>query len=82
MCVNYKIFNILIIKNCNTLSFIKKNLTCLCLIKIYNKFDIIAIFNKIKIKKNNEHKIVFFIQYKLFEYIIMLFELYNVFDIF
>ena len=51
MCVDYKIFNILIIKNKNAFSLIKKILTKLCSIKIYNKFDIIIAFNEIRIQK-------------------------------
>ena len=54
----------------------------LCAIKIYNKFDIIVIFNEIKIKKDHEQKIIFFIKYNLFEYIIIFFGLYNAFGIF
>ena len=51
-------------------------------VKIYSKFDIIVAFNKIKIKKNDKHKIAFLTQYELFEYVIMLFELYNTSKIF
>ena len=82
VCVNYKVLNILIIKNCNAFSLIKEILTRLNLIKIYNKFDIIVVFNKIKIKKDDKHKITFFIRYKLFKYVIMLFELCNTSSIF
>ena len=78
ICVNYKIFNVLTIKNRNALSFIKKTLIKFCSTKIYNKFDIIVMFNKIRIKKNHEKKTTFLIRYDLFEYVIMFFELYNV----
>ena len=77
ICVDYRIFNIFIILNRNASSLIKKTLTKLCIIKIYNKFDIIIIFNKIKIKKNYKKKIIFLIKYNFYEYIIMPFELYN-----
>ena len=82
MYVNYKALNVLTIKNFNAFLLIKKFLTRLSLVKIYNKFDIIAIFNKIKMKKSDEHKITFFIRYKLFKYVIMLFELCNASSIF
>ena len=59
MCVDYKIFNILTIKNKNAFSLIKKTLTKLCSIKIYNKFDIIIVFNEIRIKEKNEKKNIF-----------------------
>ena len=75
--VNYKTFNAFTIFNRNILLLIKKIFAKLYAINIYNKFDIIIIFNKIKIKKNYEKKIVFLIKYNLYEYIIMLFELYN-----
>ena len=82
ICIDYCAFNILTIKNRNILLLIREILAKLYIIKIYNKFDIIVIFNKIKIKKNNEKKIVFFIKYNFFEYIIIFFELYNAFDTF
>ena len=75
--VNYRAFNALIIFNRNALSLIKKTFTKLCATKIYNKFDIIIIFNKIKIKKGHEEKIAFLIKYNFYEYIIMFFELCN-----
>ena len=49
--IDYKIFNILIIKNRNTFFLIKKILIKLCSIQIFNKFNIITIFNEIRIKK-------------------------------
>ena len=82
VCINYKVLNILTIKNRNVFLLIKKILTKLSLIKIYNKFNIIIVFNKIKIKKNDKHKITFFIRYKLFKYVIILFKLCNTLNIF
>ena len=49
--VNYKIINVFIVFNRNISSLIKKTLFKFYLIKIYNKFDIIIIFNEIRIKK-------------------------------
>ena len=49
------------IKNCNILFLIKKTLIKLYIVKIFNKFDIIIIFNEIRIKKRNVKKIAFFI---------------------
>ena len=51
-------------------------------IKIFIKFDIIIIFNEIRIKKDNEEKIIFLTRYELFEYIIIFFKLYNASSIF
>jgi len=80
--INYRDFNILTIKNRNTLLLIKKILQQLYKIKYYNKFDIIIVFNKIRIYLNNKHKIVFIICYNLFKYIVISFKLYNILTIF
>ena len=77
--MNYRILNIFIIFNKNVSFFIKKTLAKFCKIRIYNKFDIIIVFNKIRIKKNYEEKIIFFIKYNLYKYIIIFFKLYNIF---
>ena len=51
ICVDYRILNIFTIKNRNTSSLIREILIRLCAAKIYIKFDIIATFNEIRIKK-------------------------------
>ena len=80
--IDYRILNFLIIKNHNAFLLIRETLIKLCVVKIFNKFDIIAIFNEIRIKKKNEEKITFLTRYDLFEYIIMSFELYNALNTF
>ena len=82
VCVNYRFLNALIIKNKNVSSLIKDTLTRLCFAKIYIKFDIIVVFNEIKVRENDQDKIVFIIRYELFEYVVMFFELCNVLEIF
>ena len=77
--VNYRIFNTFIIFNRNAPPLIKEILIKLYIIRIYNKFDIIIIFNEIRMKKNHEKKIVFLMRYDLYKYIIMLFDLCNAF---
>ena len=77
VCVDYRILNVFTIKNRNTSSLIREILIKLCVAKIYIKFDIIATFNEIRIKKKNEYKIVFLIRYDFFEYVVISFELYN-----
>ena len=47
--VNYRALNALIIFNRNVSPLIKKTLAKLCAIKIYNKFDIITVFNEIRV---------------------------------
>ena len=59
ICINYRILNILTIKNRNILFLIKKILIKLYKIKIFNKFDIIIVFNKIRIKKENKKNCFF-----------------------
>ena len=82
VCVNYRFLNALIIKKKNVLSLIKNILTRLCFAKIYIKFDIVVIFNEIKVRKDDQDKIVLIIRYELFEYVVILFELCNVLEIF
>ena len=82
ICIDYRVFNKLIIKNRNALFLIREILIKFYIFKIYNKFNIIITFNKIKIKKNNKKKIAFFIKYNLFKYVIIFFKLYNVSIIF
>ena len=77
MCVNYRALNALIIKNRNAFSLIKEILARLCSAKIYSKFDIIAVFNEVRMRKENEHKTAFLTRYGLFEYVVMLFGLCN-----
>ncbi len=47
--IDYRTFNIFIIKNRNAPPLIRKTLSRLCKTKYYSKFDVIAAFNKIKI---------------------------------
>ena len=80
--VNYRIFNVFIIFNRNISLLIKKTLFKLYIIKIYNKFDIIIIFNEIRVKKDYKKKINFLIKYKFYEYLVILFDFYNALIIF
>jgi hypothetical protein len=61
--INYRILNALTIKNRNILSLIREILIRLCKVKIYTKFDVITIFNEIRIKKDYEEKTAFLIRY-------------------
>ncbi len=80
--INYRDLNTLTIKNCNILLLIRKILQQLYKIKYYNKFNIIVVFNKIRIYFNNKYKTIFIICYNLFKYIIISFKLYNILIIF
>ena len=78
LCVNYKIFNNLIIKNKYSLSLINENLNRLNKIKMYINLNLIAIYHRMKIKKNNKWKTTFKIKYNHFEYQNLFFDLTNV----
>ena len=80
--VDYKILNKFIIKNRNAFPLIRNTLAKLCFAKYFSKFDIIAIFNKIRMRYSDKKKTTFFIKYNLFKYVVMLFELCNAFEIF
>ena len=77
ICVNYRALNALTIRNRNVFSLIRDTLIKLCMIKWYFKFDIIVVFNEIRVKKGHEEKITFLIRYDLFEYVVMSFRLCN-----
>ena len=80
--INYQALNTFTIKNRNVSPLIKNTFARLCAAKIYTKFDIIAVFNKVRIYRDNKYKIVFITRYNLFEYIVILFDLCNISDIF
>ena len=80
--MNYQAFNNVTIKNRNTSLLFRNILVQLCQAKICNKFDIIVVFNEIRMKFEHKKKIVFIIRYELFEYVVMFFNLYNVFKTF
>ena len=77
--VNYRAFNVFIVFNRNALFLIKIFLIKFYAIRIYNKFDIIIIFNEIRVKKDYEKRIFFFTKYDFYKHMIILFDLYNVF---
>ena len=57
--INYYALNILIVKNRNILSLIREIIIRLYTARIFIKFDIIAVFNKIRIKAKEEEKTTF-----------------------
>ena len=75
--VDYKALNALLIKNQNIPPLIREMLLRLYRTKRYIKFDIIAVFNKIRIKEGYKEKIAFLMRYGLYKYIVMPFKLYN-----
>lgn len=57
--IDYRAFNSLIIKNRNLSPLIRETLAKLYITRIFSKFNIITVFNKIQIKKENKKKIAF-----------------------
>ena len=57
--INYKIINVFIVFNRNISLLIKETLFKLYIIRIYNKFDIIFIFNETRVKKHYIKKSIF-----------------------
>ena len=80
--IDYRALNVLTIKNRNTPPLIREILTRLYVVKVFTKFNIIAAFNKIRMKAGEEEKTAFLIRYSLFKYIVMPFGLYNASNIF
>ena len=80
--IDYRALNALIIKNRNISSLIREIIIKLYAIKIFIKFNIIIVFNEIRIKEDNEEKTIFLTRYKLFKYVIILVKLYNASNIF
>ena len=52
--IDYRALNVFIIKNKNVSLLIREILARLYLIKYFNKFDIIVVFNEIRIKKTKK----------------------------
>ena len=75
--IDYRSLNALTIKNRNALFLIRETLARLYAIKVYTKFNIIIVFNKIRIKVGEEEKTVFLTRYGLFKYVVILFGLDN-----
>ena len=76
-CVDYRALNAITIKNCYPLPLIKETLEHVCKAKIFSKINIIAAFNKLRIKEGEEWKTAFRTRYGLYEYLVMPFGLAN-----
>jgi hypothetical protein len=75
--VDYRDLNVITIKNRYSLSFIVKILNRLSWVKIFTKIDIIAAFNRLRMKKEDEELIAFRIHFDFFEFLILSFEFCN-----
>ena len=77
-CVNYRDLNVIMIKNCYSLLLIRKILNQMSKTQYFIKLDVITAFNKLWMVKKDEWLTVFHTHYDLYEYLVMLFELFNV----
>ena len=76
-CVDYRALNAITIKNRYPIPRVKETLDRLCKAKYYTKLDIIAAFNRVRIKKGHEWMTAFTTRYGQFEYLVMPFGLCN-----
>ena len=74
-CVDYRGLNDITRKNQYPLPLIKETLNSILKVKYFIKLDITAVFYKIRIAKGQEWITVFRTRYKLFEYLIIPFNL-------
>ena len=75
--VDYKIFNVITVKNKYSILLINKILGKLLNARHFTKLNIIYAFDRICIKKSQEWLIVFNTKYDQFEYLVLPFGLYN-----
>ena len=73
--VNYRVFNVIIIKNRYSLPLIQKILSRIYKIRIYIIFDIIVVFNKLRIIEEKKWKTTYKTRYNLYESFIINFNL-------
>ncbi len=77
LCVDNREFNAIIVKNRYFFSFINETLNYIIDVKYFIKLDIIATYNKLRIKKKNEWKTAFRTCYDMYEYKIVSFDFAN-----
>jgi hypothetical protein len=77
LCVDYRDLNKIIRKNRHSLSLIIQMLNQLKDCRFFIKIDLTDVYNRIRIKKNDEWKTTFRIRYEHFEYLMMFFDLTN-----
>ena len=76
-CVDYRGLNAVTVKNRYPLPLISETLNRLSRAKIFTKLDIIAAFNRIRIREGDESLTAFRTRFGLFEYLVMPFGLCN-----
>ena len=77
-CANYCTLNAVTIKNRYSIPLINETLGKLANAVRFTKLDIIAAFNQMRIKEDQEWMTAFNARHSQFEYLVMLFGLYNI----
>jgi transposase InsO family protein len=77
ICVDYRQLNALTIKNRNAPPKIRDTLARLNKVRFFSKFDVIAAFNRVLVRKEDQEKTAFITRFGLFEYVVMPFGLCN-----
>jgi hypothetical protein len=80
--VDYRVLNIITIKNRYPLPLIQKTLACFSRTKFYTKLDVIIVFNRIRIAEKQEYLTAFNTHYSFFETLVIPFGLSNTLVIF
>ena len=76
-CVDYRKLNAITIKDRYPIPLVQETLNRLSQACWFSKFDVIAAFNKMRIKEGEEWKTAFKTRYGLYEYLVMPFGLAN-----
>jgi hypothetical protein len=77
LCVNYRGLNAITPKNQYLLPYINKLIDYLVNTKFFTKLDLRDVYHRIRIRKGDKWKTAFRTRYGHYEYMIMLFGLYN-----
>ena len=75
--INYRGLNTITIKNRYPLPLISETLDRLSRAKVFTKLNIISAFNRLRIREGDEELIAFRTRFRLFEYLVIPFDLYN-----
>lgn len=77
ICVDYRGLNSVTVKNRNAPPLIKEMLGKLAKARFFSKVDVIAAFNKIRIRDKDKHMSAFVTSYGLFQYTVLPFGMCN-----
>lgn len=77
VCVDYRALNAITIKNRYPIPMVQETINQLSKAKVYSKFDVVAAFNRLRIKEGQEWLTAFNTRYGQYEYLVMPFGLCN-----